>query len=60
MRTDERGALQPATPVRYRPYLAPGGVRYQAEPPVCNDCGHEISILRQSRRFYDCWPLKGA
>jgi len=19
-----------------------------------------ISILRQSRRFYDCWPLKGA
>jgi hypothetical protein len=20
----------------------------------------KISILRQSRRFYDCWPLKGA
>ena len=20
----------------------------------------QISILRQSRRFYDCWPLKGA
>ena len=20
----------------------------------------EVSILRQSRRFYDCWPLKGA
>jgi hypothetical protein len=19
-----------------------------------------ISILRQSRRYYDCWPLKGA
>ncbi len=19
-----------------------------------------ISILRQSRRFYDCWPLRGA
>jgi hypothetical protein len=43
MRTDERGALQPATPVQYRTYLAPGGVRYQAEPPVCNDCGHEIT-----------------
>ena len=22
--------------------------------------GPQISILRQSRRFYDCWPLKGA
>ena len=22
--------------------------------------GTTISILRQSRRFYDCWPLKGA
>ena len=43
MRTDERGAQQPAAPVRYRTYLAPGGVRYQAEPPVCNACGHEIT-----------------
>ena len=31
------------TRLRYRHYLAPGGVRYQAEPPVCNDCGHEIT-----------------
>jgi hypothetical protein len=22
--------------------------------------GAAISILRQSRRYYDCWPLKGA
>ena len=31
------------TRLRYRNYLAPGGVRYQAEPPVCNGCGHEIT-----------------
>ena len=31
------------TRLRYRTYLAPGGVRYQAEPPVCNACGHEIT-----------------
>jgi len=26
-------------------------------PPVLTE---PISILRQSRRYYDCWPLKGA
>jgi len=31
------------TRLHYRHYLAPGGVRYQAEPPVCNSCGHEIT-----------------
>ena len=32
-----------ATRLRYRNYLAPGGVRYQAEPPGCNCCGQEIT-----------------
>jgi hypothetical protein len=31
------------TRLHYRHYLAPGGVRYQAEPPVCNSCGHGIT-----------------
>ena len=31
------------TRLQYRDYVAPGGVRYQADPPVCNGCGHEIT-----------------
>ena len=38
-----RGGERAAPPLRYRHYLAPGGVRYQAEPPVCNGCGHEMT-----------------
>src|SRR6266446_9375087 len=28
--------------------------------PLAEFLRTKISILRQSRRFYDCWPLKGA
>jgi|GEM_PF-4727942 len=27
---------------------------------LCLIVPFKISILRQSRRYYDCWPLKGA
>jgi hypothetical protein len=35
--------MEHVDPYRYRQYLAPDGVRYQAEPPVCNHCGREIT-----------------
>jgi hypothetical protein len=38
----------------------PSGWQRDLHPPSTGTCPAHISILRQSRRFYDCWPLKGA